>query len=140
MRPAQSVEDSRDVVGQVHSEIRRPSSPRSDMGIDSKPCCGLGANQLVSSRTTVAKLVTGEIQVPGEILTSLVVKWDCEVLTGFRGERDGIFCLSLQGQLQYKIIDVKFQTSYVLNLILDSDLIQQSGLSTFKVPSNHCSI
>lgn len=49
---------------------------------------------------------------------------------------DGMFCLCLQGQMQYKIMGIIFLIDYVLNLIL----IQQSGLSTCKVLPHLCSI
>lgn len=58
-------------------------------GMDTKPCCGPGANRLVSSRTTVVNLVTAEIQVLRQILTSLAVKSDHEVVTGSDKDLEG---------------------------------------------------
>ena len=75
-------------------------------GVDTKPCCGPGAKRLVPSRTTVVNLVTAKIQVPREILTSLVVKSDCEVVTDsdkdLGGKEMGFFAYPFRGSYSTK--------------------------------------
>lgn len=90
-----------------------------DTGVDTKPCCGPGANRLVSSRTRVANMVTAAIWVRGEIRTSLVVKWDCEVLTGsdkdLGGKEMGYFAYPFKGS--YSIKQLTLNSRSVMFLI-----------------------